>query len=374
MGNHRPISIAALAGGLALMVLAGCGPSATSGSGAGQHHAASGSSTPGSGVTLSTKNWCSVIPTSLSEQNFSPAIGTSVTCSGNSASAQWDGQASPDLVVSIQKVTSSNAQMLSNAFYAGQGDPVQTTTRDGYSVRDVSSDGIAYADLTLGSGTYLEVVVQANTVQELPADAASSAAAFDVSAAQLLTGAAPSTAASSPAVEAYQPDPGEAGSACELLPSAAVNALFGPLEPFEGSDVNNVSLSTGFDQNGNPLCTLEWYTGTAASDQWEVTVGAVQPTTDAEDSLGQFLSDYHTASVVGGVAGEVYGQGVSGTSTAGDTIAAVPMSDGSYLYVAGTIGGSTPVSEADLTKMLRIMVVIARKYPVSGLEGIGSLP
>jgi hypothetical protein len=183
------------------------------------------------------------------------------------------------------------------------------------------------------------------------------------------------TTTPSPVVQAqsYQPDAGEVGSACELLPSAAVNALFGPLQPFDGGDVNNVSLTGGNDINGNSYCDVDWYTGTAASTAWQVTVEAVQPTTDADDSLALFLSNYQTVKVVGGVTGEVYGQGASGSSDAGATVAAVPMSGGSYLYVSGTVG-SSPLSAADMTKMLRVMVAMAVKYPVSGLKGISSLP
>lgn len=188
---------------------------------------------------------------------------------------------------------------------------------------------------------------------------------------------APTTAAaapsSTPPAQTYQPDAGEEGIACELLPSTAVNALFGPLQPFYAGNVNNVSLSSGYDINSNSYCVVEWYTGTAASDAWQVTVGAVQPTAAADDSLALYLSNYHTAKVAGGVTGEIYGQGKSGTSVAGQTVATVPMSDGSYLYVAGTIG-STPLSAATMTKMLRVMVGMALKYPVSGLKGISSLP
>jgi hypothetical protein len=185
------------------------------------------------------------------------------------------------------------------------------------------------------------------------------------------------TAAATPSAavqaQAYQPDAGNAGTACELLPSAAVNALFGPLEPFDGGDTNNVSLSGGFDINGNPYCVVEWYTAAAASYQWQVTVGAVQPTAAADDSLALYLSNYTAGKIAGGMPGALYGTGNSGTSAAGQTVAVVPMSGGSYLYLAGTFGG-TSLTFPVMTKMLRVMVAMAKKYPVSGLKGIGSLP
>jgi len=182
------------------------------------------------------------------------------------------------------------------------------------------------------------------------------------------------TASSPPAqTQAYQPDAGNAGTACELLPSAAVNALFGPLEPFDGGDVNNVSLNGGYDINSNPYCVVEWYTVAAASYQWQVTVGAVQPTAAADDSLALYLSNYTAGKIAGGMPGALYGTGNSGTSAAGQTVAVVPMRGGSYLYLAGTFGG-TPLTFPVMTKMLRVMVAMAKKYPVSGLKGISSLP
>jgi hypothetical protein len=196
------------------------------------------------------------------------------------------------------------------------------------------------------------------------------------------SGAVPQTSHPSTAVattpppaqtQAYLPDAGDAGTACELLPSAAVNALFGPLQPFDGGDVNNVSLSGGYDINSNPYCIVEWYTAAATNYQWQVTVGAVQPTAAADDSLALYLSNYTAGKIAGGMPGALYGTGNSGTSAAGQTVAVVPMSGGSYLYLAGTFGG-TPLAFPVMTKMLRVMVAMAMKYPVSGLKGISSLP
>lgn len=183
------------------------------------------------------------------------------------------------------------------------------------------------------------------------------------------------TTTSPPAAQAqtYQPDAGDTGTACELLPSAAVNTLFGPLQPFDGGDVNNVSLSGGYDVNSNPYCVVEWYTTAAASYQWQVTVGAVQPTAAADDSLALYLSNYTAGKIAGGMPGALYGTGNSGTSAAGQTVAVVPMSSGSYLYLAGTFGG-TSLTFPVMTKMLRVMVAMAMKYPVSGIKGISSLP
>lgn len=193
MRTYRtPAAAMATAAGLALFFLAGCGSSSTTSA-----HSAGTSSTPAQGssaaaadptIKLTAKNWCAVVPTGLSEGAFSPEIGTTISCSGapNGYGAVWTGKASPNVVVSLQKVTAGDSQMLSNAYYAGQGDPVHTATKYGYTVRDVAYDGIAEADLTLGGGNFLEVTVQANTVQELPSGAAASAAGLALTAVGLL--------------------------------------------------------------------------------------------------------------------------------------------------------------------------------------------
>lgn len=106
-------------------------------------------------------------------------------------------------------------------------------------------------------------------------------------------------AAPSPSHVSYEPDSGTVGTACVLLPSAAINDIFGPLIDnglLSGdSVVNNVAMGSGIGVDGNSYCSINFQNGVSANiASWYLNVGAVQPDPSlaVPDDLSYYLADY----------------------------------------------------------------------------------
>lgn len=192
----------------------------------------------------------------------------------------------------------------------------------------------------------------------VPADSAATAPVRSVS------------AAASASAGSYTVDQGWGGTAC-VLPVAAVQAIFGPLEPITNPNVTvtgrYVEMQTNNNMQGGPGCSEVWYPRAYPTYGQSVSIGFG---TDGADAYKTDLSVSNWAPVPGGLTGEVLGS----DNDPHDAALVVPASDGYvYLGLSSDDTGHT-VSVADGTKVLRVIIDVAKKSPPQGLQGIADLP
>ncbi|HET9893373.1 MAG TPA: hypothetical protein VFQ44_00300 [Streptosporangiaceae bacterium] len=181
-----------------------------------------------------------------------------------------------------------------------------------------------------------------------------------------------SAAASAPPASAssYAVDQGWAGTAC-VLPVAAVQAIFGPLAPITNPNVTvtggYVEMQTNNSTQGGPGCSEVWYPQAYSNYGQSVNIAFA---TDGADSYKTDITESKWAPVPAGLKGEVLGT----DSDPHDAALVVPARDG-YIYL-GLSSDDTghPVSVADGTKALQVIIDVARKSPPQGLQGIADLP
>lgn len=216
--------------------------------------------------------------------------------------------------------------------------------------------------LALASG--VTVVTGCGGTASSSAVSAESAAATPV---RSVSAAAP---ASSVSAASYTVDQGWDGTAC-VLPVAAVQAIFGPLEPITNPNVTvtggYVEMQASNNTHGDPGCSEVWYPQAYPKFGQSVNIGFA---TDGPDSYKTDLSVSTWAPVPGGLTGEVLGT----DSDPHDAVLVVPSRDG-YVYLGlSSDTTSQPVSAADGTKALRVVITVAKQSPPQGLQGIADLP
>lgn len=223
----------------------------------------------------------------------------------------------------------------------------------------------AAAILTVFAGVATVVTACGGTANSSSAPKESAAAA---------PGQSVSAAAPEPAAQptSYTVDQGWEGTAC-VLPVAAVQAIFGPLEPITNPNVTPtggyVEMATNNNMNGDPGCSEAWYPQAYPDPNYGQSVSI----TFATDGAGAYKTDITEskwAPVPGGLAGEVLGT----SSDPHDSALVVPTRDG-YVYLGlSSDDTSQPVSVTDGTEVLRIIIDVAKKAPPQGLRGIADLP
>lgn len=166
-------------------------------------------------------------------------------------------------------------------------------------------------------------------------------------------------------VTGYTVDQGWRGTAC-VLPVAAVQAIFGPLDRITNPNVTvtggYVGMQTSNNLAGDAGCSEIWYPRAYPDYGQSVNIGFA---TDGAKSYKADLTVSKWASVPGGLAGEELGT----DSDPHDSVLVVPSSDG-YVYLGlSSDTTSQPVSVADGTEALRVIIDVAKKFPPQGLRG-----
>lgn len=181
-----------------------------------------------------------------------------------------------------------------------------------------------------------------------------------------------STSAPMPSVRAtsYTVDRGWEGTAC-VLPVSAVQALFGPLEQITNPNVlvtgGYVEMQTNNNMHGDPGCSEVWYPQAYPKYGQSINITFA---TDGADAYKADITESKWTPIPGGLPGEELGT----RSDPHDTALVVPTSDG-YVYLGlSSDYTSQPVSVADGTKALRVIIAVAKKSPPQGLQGIADLP
>jgi len=168
----------------------------------------------------------------------------------------------------------------------------------------------------------------------------------------------------------YAVDQGWGGTAC-VLPVAAVEAIFGPLDSITNPNVTviggYVEMATNNNLTGDAGCSEIWYPQAYPNYGQSVNIGFA---TDGPESYKTDLTVSKWVPVPGGLTGEEVGT----DSDPHDSVLVVPSSDG-YVYLGlSSDTTSQPVSVADGTKALRVIIDVAKESPPQGLRGIADLP
>jgi hypothetical protein len=178
--------------------------------------------------------------------------------------------------------------------------------------------------------------------------------------------------ASSVSATGYTVDHGWAGTAC-VLPVAAVQAIFGPLEEITNPNVTPtdgyVDMQTNNDMHGDPGCSEEWYPQAYPDPNYGQSVNI----TFATDGAGAYKTDITESKwvpVPSGLPGELLGT----KSDPHDAALVVPTNDGYVSLGLSSDYTSHPVNVADGTEALRVLIAVAKKSPPQGLQGIANLP
>jgi hypothetical protein len=202
--------------------------------------------------------------------------------------------------------------------------------------------------------------------------ASSSSVSPESSAAAPVRSVSAAAPASSVSTTSYTVDQGWAGTAC-VLPVAAVQAIFGPLEQITNPNVTATSgyveMQTNNDMHGDPGCSEAWYPQAYPNPSYGQSIN-IAFATDGADAYKTDITETRWAPVPGGLPGELLGT----ASDPHDAALVVPTTDG---YVCLGLAGddtSHPVSVANGTEALRVMIAVAKKSPPQGLQGIANLP
>ena len=181
-----------------------------------------------------------------------------------------------------------------------------------------------------------------------------------------------SAAAPTPSVTSYTVDQGWKDTAC-VLPVAAVQAIFGPLDRITNPNVlvtgGYVEMGTSNNLVGDAGCSEIWYPQAYPDPNYGQSVN-IGFATDGPNAYKTDLAVSKWAPVPGGLTGEELGT----DSDPHDSVLVVPSRDG-YVYLGlSSDTTSHPVSVADGTLALRVIINVAKKSPPQGLRGIADLP
>jgi hypothetical protein len=202
--------------------------------------------------------------------------------------------------------------------------------------------------------------------------ASSSAVPAESAAAAPVRSMSPAAPTSPVPTTSYTVDQGWEGTAC-VLPVAAVQAIFGPLQPITNPNVTPtdgyVDMQTNNDVHGDPGCSEAWYPQAYPDPNYGQSVN-ITFATDGADAYKTDITETKWAPVPGGLPGELLGT----KSDPHDAALVVPTSDG-YVYLGlSSDYTSHPVSVPDGTEALRVLIAVAKKSPPQGLQGIANLP